>query len=131
MQSNGGMISIKEAQENGVRCILSGPAGGVMGAEFISKKARQTKRKNQTGKDDRLKIITFDMGGTSTDVSLIDGAPGLTHDTHIDGNPIRIPMLDIHTIGFAGGGSIAYIDQGGVMVGPKVQVQTLVQPVME
>jgi N-methylhydantoinase A len=118
MQSNGGMISIKDAQEHGVRCILSGPAGGVIGAEFISKEATLNARKNQSGRKDKVRLITFDMGGTSTDVSLIDGSPGLTSDSIIDGNPIRIPMLDIHTIG-AGGGSIAYIDHGGALrVGP-------------
>ena len=66
-----------------------------------------------------MRIITFDMGGTSTDVSLIDGEPQTTTDASISGYPIRIPILDIHTIG-AGGGSIAHLDAGGALrVGPE------------
>jgi N-methylhydantoinase A/oxoprolinase/acetone carboxylase beta subunit len=81
----------------------------------------QTIMSNQAGLDPAkiLKLITFDMGGTSTDVSLIDGQPGLTTDSSVGGYPIHLPMLDIHTIG-AGGGSIAYIDRGGSLrVGPQ------------
>lgn len=118
MQSNGGIISAGEAMHNGVRCILSGPAGGVVGAEYIASLAARAK-----GESDRssssIKVITFDMGGTSTDVSLIDGAPQITTEASIGGYPIRIPILDIHTIG-AGGGSIAYHDVGGALrVGPQ------------
>jgi N-methylhydantoinase A len=117
MQSNGGFISVKEATRQGVRCIYSGPAGGVTGAMEIGKSI--------LGSDYRIKekvehhnIITFDMGGTSTDVSLIVDQPLLTTEASIDGFPIRIPILDIHTIG-AGGGSIAAIDIGGALrVGP-------------
>jgi N-methylhydantoinase A len=113
MQSNGGSISIQEASTSGVRCILSGPAGGVAAASYLSQKApffQQTKTKG---------VITFDMGGTSTDVALIKDAPALTREAEIDGYPIAISMLDIHTIG-SGGGSIAAIDTGGALVvGPQ------------
>lgn len=103
MQSNGGIISTGEARQFGVRCILSGPAGGIVGCRLISSQP----------------LITFDMGGTSTDVSLIDGAPSLTAEASIGGLPIRLPVLDIHTIG-SGGGSIAWVDAGGALrVGPQ------------
>ncbi len=106
MQSNGGSISAETAMKESVRTILSGPAGGVVGAFELGKLA---------GYD---KLITFDMGGTSTDVALIDGRLPITLDSSIDGFPVRVPMLDIHTVG-AGGGSIAYIDKGGSLrVGP-------------
>ncbi len=111
MQSNGGAISLGEARRNGVRCILSGPAGGIVGARRIAEAASQPASKVQ--------LITFDMGGTSTDVSLIDGEPLVTSEAQVSGMPIRIPVLDIHTIG-AGGGSIAYLDPGGALrVGPQ------------
>lgn len=107
MQSNGGGISARTAMRESVRTILSGPAGGVVGAREISRMA---------GFD---KVISFDMGGTSTDVSLIDGEPALTLEASISGYPIKTPMLDIHTVG-AGGGSIAYKDAGGgLAVGPE------------
>jgi N-methylhydantoinase A len=117
MQSNGGMISLKEAQQYGVRCILSGPAGGIIGAQKIA----QMSLSNEEGINNNklLKIISFDMGGTSTDVSLIDIQPKLTTDLSIGGCPIHLPLLDIHTVG-AGGGSIAYVDTGGSLrVGPQ------------
>jgi N-methylhydantoinase A len=111
MQSNGGAISLGEARRNGVRCILSGPAGGIVGAQRVTEAVSQPASKVQ--------LITFDMGGTSTDVSLIDGEPLVTSDAQVSGLPIRIPVLDIHTIG-AGGGSIAYLDPGGALrVGPQ------------
>lgn len=117
MQSNGGMISIVEARRNGARCILSGPAGGIVGAQNIAQMIINNRPGIQAGKI--LKLITFDMGGTSTDVSLINGQPVLTTDASVGGCPIHLPMLDIHTIG-AGGGSIAFIDAGGSMrVGPQ------------
>jgi len=118
MQSNGGMISLKEARANGVRCILSGPAGGVIGAQNLARISNF--KSNLPGADIlRSKLITFDMGGTSTDVSLIYGASRLTNEAIVGGCPISIPILDIHTIG-AGGGSIAYVDQGGALrVGPQ------------
>jgi N-methylhydantoinase A len=111
MQSNGGAISLGEARRNGVRCILSGPAGGIIGARRVAEAASQPASKVQ--------LITFDMGGTSTDVSLINGEPLVTCEAQVSGLPIRIPVLDIHTIG-AGGGSIAYLDPGGALrVGPQ------------
>ncbi|RLJ70098.1 N-methylhydantoinase A [Hydrogenivirga caldilitoris] len=106
MQSNGGIISSEVAKREAVRTVLSGPAGGVISALHIGK---------LTGFE---RLITFDMGGTSTDVSLIDKAPTVTTETKINGLPVKVPMIDIHTIG-AGGGSIAWIDEGGLLrVGP-------------
>jgi N-methylhydantoinase A len=116
MQSNGGNISLDEARRFGVRCILSGPAGGVVGCDYIARLASEPG--STPAADSPLRLITFDMGGTSTDVSLIDIKPQVTTDTVVSGCPIRIPVLDIHTIG-AGGGSIAYLDSGGALrVGP-------------
>lgn len=117
MQSNGGMIGLNESKRYGARCILSGPAGGVIGALNIARLIQQ----DDTGvaPDQPPKLITFDMGGTSTDVSLINGKPGLTTDASVGGCPIHLPLLDIHTIG-AGGGSIATVDAGGSLrVGPQ------------
>jgi N-methylhydantoinase A len=106
MQSNGGSISAETAMQESVRTILSGPAGGVVGALEIGKIAGHKH------------LITFDMGGTSTDVSLIDGSLSLTVEARISGYPIKVPMIDIHTVG-AGGGSIAAVDMGGALrVGP-------------
>ena len=117
MQSNGGMINLTEARKNGVRCILSGPAGGVVGAQFIAQSIQYSGKRNQSV--EKVKIITFDMGGTSTDVSLIDGQPTLSTDAIVGGYSIHLPLLDIHTIG-AGGGSIAFVDPGGTLqVGPQ------------
>jgi N-methylhydantoinase A len=121
MQSNGGHISIGEARRNGVRCILSGPAGGVVGAMTVARLAFNLAEGEQTspGQAADVKILTFDMGGTSTDVSLVQGTAQVTTDSEVSGCPIRIPVLDIHTIG-AGGGSIASIDLGGALrVGPQ------------
>jgi len=107
MQSNGGTISVSKARVMGVNSILSGPAGGVVGALYVSQ---------MSGID---QIITLDMGGTSTDVSLLQGDTKLTTENVIDGIPIRLPMIDIHTVG-AGGGSIAHIDAGGALkIGPN------------
>ena len=110
MQSSGGIIPARIAAEEPVRTMLSGPAGGVMGAYRMAKLA---------GFD---RIIGFDMGGTSTDVCLIDaerGSPQLSNEATISGLPIGVPMLDIHTAG-AGGGSIARFDAGGLLrVGPE------------
>ncbi len=114
MQSNGGSISIGEARQAGVRCVLSGPAGGVVGAQFLGEATKQVVQGSGN-----LKLLTFDMGGTSTDVALIDGKPKITTDANVGGHPINIPLLDIHTIG-AGGGSIASADVGGALrVGPE------------
>ena len=107
MQSNGGSISADTAIKESVRTILSGPAGGAVGAFELGKMAGFSK------------IITFDMGGTSTDVSLMDGRLSLATESRISGFPIRVPMIDIHTVG-AGGGSIAFMDAGGALkVGPE------------
>jgi N-methylhydantoinase A/oxoprolinase/acetone carboxylase beta subunit len=107
MQSNGGSISSVRAREAAVQTILSGPAAGVVGAQAVGAVSGFTK------------LITFDMGGTSTDVSLIDGVIGTTTDSIVGDFPVRLPVLDIHTVG-AGGGSIAYIDSGGSLrVGPR------------
>ncbi len=107
MQSNGGSISAKTAMKESVRTILSGPAGGVVGAFEIGKMA---------GYD---RLITFDMGGTSTDVALIDRELPMTTESEISDFPIKTPMINIHTVG-AGGGSIAYFDVGGSLrVGPE------------
>jgi N-methylhydantoinase A len=107
MQSNGGSISAETAMNESVRTILSGPAGGAVGAYEIGKPAGFHK------------IISFDMGGTSTDVSLMDNQLSLTLESQISGYPVKVPMIDIHTVG-AGGGSIAYIDLGGSLrVGPE------------
>jgi len=132
MQSNGGSISVAEAKNSAVRCILSGPAGGVVGCQYIgeithgfdqnvSKKPHISKPtdSNLQYPISNLQLLTFDMGGTSTDVSLIDGEPQITTEAEVGGHPIAIPLLDIHTIG-AGGGSIAYVDAGGALrVGPQ------------
>ena len=107
MQSDGGSISAAVAGRLAVRTVLSGPAGGVAGA-FASGKAAGFEQ-----------LITFDMGGTSTDVSLLPGRPLYRTDLSIDGLPVRTPAIDIHTVG-AGGGSIAFIDAGGALrVGPE------------
>ena len=107
MQSSGGIISGKLAASEPVRTVLSGPAGGVIGAHRVAKLASFEN------------IIAFDMGGTSTDVSLIGSAGSrTTGEARISDIPISVPMLDIHTVG-AGGGSLAWFDRGGILhVGP-------------
>jgi len=110
MQSSGGIISARLAAAEPVRTVLSGPAGGVIGAYKLATMA---------GFD---RIIGFDMGGTSTDVCLVDASAGGLHissESVVSGIPIGVPMLDIHTAG-AGGGSIARFDAGGMLrVGPE------------
>jgi len=108
MQSSGGSISAAAAATEPVRTILSGPAGGVVGA---LRAARTAGFEN---------IITFDMGGTSTDVALCDReGMRLTNEANVAGVPVAVPMMDIHTVG-AGGGSIARVDEGGSLrVGPE------------
>lgn len=107
MQSNGGTVSAHSAIREPVRTILSGPAGGVVGAWEV---ARQSGFPN---------ILSFDMGGTSTDVSLCEGEIRITSESVIANFPIGVPVIDIHTVG-AGGGSIARVDQGGALrVGPE------------
>ncbi|WP_336629775.1 MULTISPECIES: hydantoinase/oxoprolinase family protein [unclassified Microbacterium] len=107
-QSNGGVIPFSTAESLPVRLVLSGPSTGVVGAAQICSAA---------GFDD---IITFDMGGTSSDISLVqEGNPKVTAGMELDGRPVRSPMLDIHTVG-AGGGSLAWIDSGNhLRVGPQ------------
>lgn len=107
MQSNGGSISAARAGTEAVQTILSGPAAGVVGAQAIGAASGFTR------------LITFDMGGTSTDVSLLDGAISTTNESLVGDLPVRLPVLDIHTVG-AGGGSVAWIDAGGgLRVGPR------------
>ncbi len=107
MQSNGGSISAETAMRESVRTILSGPAGGAVGAHVIG------------GAAGHGRLVTFDMGGTSTDVALLDNDLPLTMESSIGGYPVRTPMIDIHTVG-AGGGSIARLDRGGALtVGPE------------
>jgi len=111
MQSNGGFMPAKEARKHAVRTVLSGPAGGVVGAFEVARRSGFSRGVPR--------IVGFDMGGTSTDVSLCDGYPRETLESSIAGLPVRIPMLDIHTVG-AGGGSIARVDEGGLLrVGPE------------
>ncbi len=107
-QSNGSVISIAETIDCPIRTAVSGPSAGVIGATYIGR---------QCGIN---KIITFDMGGTSADISLIEnGKAQLSNERLVEGYPARIPMIDIVTVG-AGGGSIAYVDVGGALkVGPK------------
>ncbi len=108
MQSSGGILSARAAAREPVRTILSGPAGGVMGALSIARAA---------GID---RALTFDMGGTSTDVALLETGqePKTTTEGQVAGLPVCVPMLDIHTVG-AGGGSLAWFDASGALaVGP-------------
>jgi N-methylhydantoinase A len=108
MQSSGGSISAAAAAQEPVRTILSGPAGGIVGALRSARSA---------GFQD---IITFDMGGTSTDVALCDrGTLRMTNEATVSGLPVAVPVMDIHTVG-AGGGSVARVDEGGSLrVGPE------------
>jgi N-methylhydantoinase A len=107
MQSNGGIIYAEEAAREPVRTILSGPAGGVIGASHAAKLAHLDK------------CISFDMGGTSTDVALLTGELRTTSEAIVAELPVAVPMLEIHTVG-AGGGSIARFDEGGALrVGPE------------
>jgi N-methylhydantoinase A len=107
MRSNGGIMSAERAHQEAVHTVLSGPAGGVVGAFHAAREVGYTR------------AITFDMGGTSTDVSLCDEQPRTTTETVVAGCPIKVPVIDIHTVG-AGGGSLAYLDRGGALrVGPQ------------
>jgi len=107
MQSSGGITALSTAAREPVRTVLSGPAGGVVGAAATAR---------ASGFD---RIIAFDMGGTSTDVSLVEGEITTATDAHVAGLPVSVPMLDIHTVG-AGGGSLARFDAAGVLrVGPE------------
>jgi N-methylhydantoinase A len=107
MQSNGGIISAEKAAHHPVTTILSGPAGGVTGAAYAAELAGIER------------VITFDMGGTSTDVALLSGELRTTNESMAAGFPVAVPMMEIHTVG-AGGGSIARFDRGRALrVGPE------------
>ena len=107
MQSSGETISAGSAADSAVNLLLSGPAGGLAAVEYLGR---------QIGQD---KLISFDMGGTSTDVALLDGPISITSEGQVGEFPVSVPMVDMHTIG-AGGGSIAYVDSGGMLqVGPE------------
>ena len=107
MQSSGGVVPVDDAISDAAGCVLSGPAGGVVGAAYVGEKG---------GYHD---LLTFDMGGTSTDVApIIEGEAQTTTETVVAGVPIKLPMVDVHTVS-AGGGSIAWADPGGALrVGP-------------
>jgi N-methylhydantoinase A len=107
MQSSGGISTAARTAREPVRTILSGPAGGVVAAAWL---ARQLSIH---------RVISFDMGGTSTDVCLLDGPPRTTHETTLAGLPVAVPVLDVHSVG-AGGGARARLDAGGALrVGPE------------
>ena len=108
MRSSGGVVGIADAADHAAAAVLSGPAGGVVGAAFAAA---------ASGYED---VVTFDMGGTSTDVaSVIEGRVMTATDAVVAGVPIRFPMVDVHTVS-AGGGSIAWVDDGGALrVGPR------------
>ncbi len=114
MQSNGGSLTAAAAGRRAVDTLLSGPAAGVIGALAVARQALPPPRRAQP-----VKIMTFDMGGTSTDVALLCGDYQVTTEGSIAGCPVGVPMMDIHTVG-AGGGSIAAVDAGGALrVGPR------------
>ncbi len=107
MQSSGGTISASQASDRAVDLLLSGPAGGLAAARQLCIE------------DATPRLLTLDMGGTSTDVAVVDGEVRLTTEGSIGDFPVAVPMVDMHTIG-AGGGSIAYLDEGGMLhVGPQ------------
>jgi N-methylhydantoinase A len=108
MHSGGGTLSVEDARESAAKLVLSGPAGGLIGAAHVALAAGFGN------------VITYDMGGTSTDVAtVIDGRPQWTTSSSVDGLPLGLATLDIHTVG-AGGGSIAFLDAGGALrVGPR------------
>jgi N-methylhydantoinase A len=107
MQSSGGIVSAEVASREPVRTILSGPAGGVLGAQYVAELSGFER------------IISFDMGGTSTDVALMDGSAATTNEARVAELPIAVPMMEIHTVG-AGGGSLARFDRAGALrVGPE------------
>jgi N-methylhydantoinase A len=110
MMSSGGVASVQSAAERPVTLLLSGPAAGILGGQWAGALAG------------RSRLITFDMGGTSADIGIVTDegvSEASARDTWIGGYPLLVPMLDVHTIG-AGGGSIAYVDEGGAFrVGPR------------
>ncbi len=108
MQSSGGVVEIGTAAAHAASCILSGPAGGVVGAAWVA------------GRSGFHDLLTFDMGGTSTDVApVLGGVVQTTTESVVAGVPLKLPMVDVHTVS-AGGGSIAWVDAGGALrVGPR------------
>jgi N-methylhydantoinase A len=107
MQSNGGITSARSARDEPIQTLLSGPVGGTMGGAAL---ARSSRRPN---------LLCIDMGGTSFDLSLVvDGEPTVSTETELEGLPVLMPLVDIHTIG-AGGGSLAWLEAGGLRVGPQ------------
>ena len=108
MQSSGGVVELGTAVNGAAACVLSGPAGGVVGAAHVA------------GASGFADVLTFDMGGTSTDVApVIGGEAQVTTESVVAGVPIRLPMVDVHTVS-AGGGSVAWADAGGALrVGPR------------
>jgi len=107
MQSSGGITTAQRAAREPVRTILSGPAGGVVASTWLARRLGLSRS------------MSFDMGGTSTDVCLIDGLPRTTNETTLGGLPVAVPVLDVHSVG-AGGGSLARLDAGGALrVGPE------------
>lgn len=107
MQSNGGTVAASQAAGRAVNLLLSGPAGGLAAAYHLGEQLGQRQ------------LMTFDMGGTSTDVALLDGDLRLTQSGRIGPYPVAVPMADMHTIG-AGGGSLARVDEAGLLhVGPQ------------
>jgi N-methylhydantoinase A len=107
MQSNGGITTAAKARRQPVQTLLSGPVGGTIGGAALSRAI------------DRPNLLCIDMGGTSFDLSLIvDGRPTVSTETELEGLPILMPLVDIHTIG-AGGGSLAWLEAGGLRVGPQ------------
>ena len=116
MQSSGGMVTATSARELTLQTLLSGPVGGTMGGVSL---ARLLRRPN---------LICIDMGGTSFDVSLVvNGAPDVSTETEIEGFPLLMPVVNIHTIG-AGGGSVAYEEAGGLRVGPRAPAPNRARP---
>lgn len=106
MQSSGGITALEAAAQEPVRTVLSGPAGGLVGATVMA------------ARSGFVKILSFDMGGTSTDVAAVEGTIRTGSQTEVAGLPVGVPMLEIHTVG-AGGGSLARFDAGGSLrVGP-------------
>ena len=107
MQSNGGITTARRARAEPIQTLLSGPVGGTIGGAAL---ARATGRRN---------LLCVDMGGTSFDLSLVvDGQPTVSTETELEGLPVLMPLVDIHTIG-AGGGSLAWLEAGGLRVGPQ------------
>ncbi|MFC5279738.1 hydantoinase/oxoprolinase family protein [Halorubrum rubrum] len=124
MQANGGITDADTVRRNAVTTVLSGPAAGVVGASAMAAAGGGGDGGGESGKRagefDEAGLVTFDMGGTSSDVSLVrDGAAARTTEGEINGRPIRTPMVDVETVG-AGGGSIAWVDAGGALrIGPR------------